>query len=113
MGFALVNSFYFWNLQTSPVPLMYIGADNYSMVFQTTPFVEAFKNTMLLSFLGTFAQFWLGMGIALLLNSHLRGMSVTRAVLIMPTTGRAHCRRVFVPLHVRARGGIVQCCCGD
>ena len=60
MGFALVNSFYFWNLQTSPVPMFYTGLSNYSMVFQTTPFVEALKNTLLLSVLGTFTQFWLG-----------------------------------------------------
>lgn len=86
MGFALINSFYFWNLQTSPTPLFFSGWDNYRMVFQTTPFVEALTNTLLLSFLGTFVQFWLGMAIALLLNSHLRGMSVTRAILIMPTT---------------------------
>jgi multiple sugar transport system permease protein len=86
MGFALVNSFYFWNLQTSPVPLFFTGFDNYRMVFQTTPFVESLVNTLLLSFGGTFVQFWLGMGIALLLNSHLTGMTVTRAILIMPTT---------------------------
>lgn len=86
MGFALVNSFYFWNLQTSPIPMFYTGLSNYSMVFQTTPFVEALKNTLLLSLLGTFTQFWLGMGIALMLNTHLRGMAVTRAILIMPVT---------------------------
>lgn len=86
MGFALVNSFWFWNLQTSPEPLFYTGTDNYRMVFETTPFMEALGNTLLLSFAGTFVQFWLGMGIALLLNTHLRGMNVTRALLIMPTT---------------------------
>jgi multiple sugar transport system permease protein len=86
MGFALVNSFYFWNLQTSPVPMFFTGLDNFKMVFQTTPFFEALKNTVVLSVLGTFAQFWLGMGIALLLNSHLKGVSVMRALLIMPTT---------------------------
>ncbi len=86
MGFALVNSFYFWNLQTSPTPMFFTGLDNYRMVFQTTPFVEALRNTLLLAGLGTFTQFWLGMGIALVLATHLRGMTVTRAVLIMPTT---------------------------
>lgn len=86
LGFALVNSFYFWNLQTSPAPMFFNGIENFKMVFITTPFVDALKNTVLLAVLGTFTQFWLGMGIALLLNSHLKGMSVTRAVLIMPTT---------------------------
>ncbi len=86
LAFALINSFYFWNLQTSPVPLFYTGLDNFKMVFQTTPFVEALKNTIVLSVLGTFVQFWLGIGIALVLNSHVKGVSVTRALLIMPTT---------------------------
>jgi multiple sugar transport system permease protein len=84
MGFALINSFYFWNLQTSPTPMFFNGIANYQMVFTTTPFVEALKNTVILSIAGTFCQFWLGMGIALVLYSNLRGMSVVRALLIMP-----------------------------
>ncbi len=86
LGFALRNSFWFWNLQTSPAPLYHSGLDNYRMVFQVTPFAEALKNTLLLAGLGTFAQFWFGMGIALLLYTHLRGMGLFRALLIMPTT---------------------------
>jgi multiple sugar transport system permease protein len=86
MGFALVNSFYFWNLQTSPVPMFYTGLDNYRMVFQVTPFVQALQNTIMLAVGGVFAQFWLGMGIALLLNTHLRGMTIARTILIMPVT---------------------------
>ena len=34
MAFALVNSFYFWNLQTSPQPMFFNGLENYRMVFQ-------------------------------------------------------------------------------
>ena len=86
LGFALQNSFWFWNLQTSPAPLYHSGWDNYRMVFQVTPFTEALKNTLLLAGLGTLAQFWLGMGIALLLHTHLRGMGLCRSLLIMPTT---------------------------
>lgn len=86
LGFALRNSFWFWNLQMGPAPLYYSGLDNYRMVFQVTPFWVALKNTLLLGFLGTFAQFWFGMGVALLLHTHLRGMGLMRALLIMPTT---------------------------
>lgn len=86
MGFSLVNSFYFWNLQTSPVPLQFVGWQNYRLVFETTPFLPALRNTLLLSVAGTFVQFWFGMGIALLLNARLRGMGLMRALLIMPTT---------------------------
>ena len=86
MGFALINSFRFWNLQTSPTPVSFIGFDNYKMVFTTTPFLAALKNTVVLSVLATCAQFCLGMGIALLLYTNLRGMSVVRALLIMPVS---------------------------
>ena len=86
LAFALRNSFWFWNLQTSPMPLYHSGWDNYHMVFQVTPFGVALKNTLLLGFFDTFAQFWFGLGIALLLHTHLRGMGVMRALLIMPTT---------------------------
>lgn len=86
MGFALVNSFKFWNLQTSPVPLQFVGFKNYQLVFETTPFTAALRNTLIISFAGVFIQFWFGMGIALLLNTQLKGMNVARALLIMPTT---------------------------
>jgi multiple sugar transport system permease protein len=86
MFFSLINSFYLWNLQTSPAPLLFVGDQNYRSVFTVTPFLDALRNTLMLSIGGTFIQFWFGMGIALLLNSQLRGMSVARVLLIMPTT---------------------------
>ena len=84
--FVISNSFRFWNLQTSPVPLQFVGLQNFRMVFVATPFVDATRNTFVLAFVGTFIEFWFGMGIALLLNTGVRGMSFFRAVLIMPIT---------------------------
>lgn len=86
MYFSLRNSFYLWNLQTSPVPLMFVGWQNYQSVFAVTPFTEALRNTLMISFGGTFVQFWFGLAIALLLNTHLKGMSTARVLLILPTT---------------------------
>jgi multiple sugar transport system permease protein len=84
--FSLTNSFRMWNLQTSAKALGFVGIQNYIQVFQTTPFGDALRNTLLLSFIGTFIEFWLGMGIALLLNTHIKGTNLTRALLIMPVT---------------------------
>ncbi len=84
--FSLLNSFYLWNLQISPTPLLFVGDQNYRSVFTVTPFFDALRNTLLLSIGGTFIQFWFGLGIALLLNTQLKGMSAARALLIMPTT---------------------------
>ena len=86
MLFVISNSFRFWNLQTSPVPLQFVGLQNFRMVFTVTPFVDATRNTFVLAIVGTFIEFWLGMGIALLLNTGVRGVALFRAVLIMPIT---------------------------
>jgi multiple sugar transport system permease protein len=84
--FVISNSFYFWNLQTSPVPLQFIGLKNFEMVFTVTPFVESLRNTLVIAFVGTVLQFCLGLGIAMLLNVGLRGTGIFRALLIMPIT---------------------------
>ena len=84
--FALKNSFYFWNLQMSPVPMGYIGADNYRMAFSSSFFLGALQTTLLMTVVGTIVEFVLGLGIALLLLRNLRGMTLTRVLLIMPTT---------------------------
>jgi multiple sugar transport system permease protein len=84
--FALKSSFYFWNLQMSPVPMGFIGIDNYKMAFSSSFFLGALQTTLLMTIVGTAVEFVLGLAIALLLASNLRGISVTRALLIMPTT---------------------------
>jgi multiple sugar transport system permease protein len=86
MFFSLTNSFRMWNLQTSPAPLGFVGLQNYQLVFSTTPFLDALRNTLILSIVGTFIEFWFGIGVALLLNARLKGMNLARALLIMPTT---------------------------
>ncbi len=84
--FALKNSFYFWNLQTSPEPVMFVGLANYKLVLSGPEFFPSLWNTLVLSVSGTAIEFVLGLAIALLLANHLPGMSVSRAILIMPTT---------------------------
>jgi len=84
--FALKNSFYFWNLQTSAEPVQFVGLANYRLVLSGPEFFPSLWNTLLLSISGTAIQFCLGLSIALLLANKLPGMSVSRAILIMPTT---------------------------
>ncbi|MDZ5450781.1 MULTISPECIES: carbohydrate ABC transporter permease [Labrys] len=84
--FALKNSFYFWNLQMSPVPMGYIGGGNYEMAFSNSFFLGALWNTLLLTLVGTAIEFCLGLAIALLLVKKLPGLNLARALLIMPTT---------------------------
>jgi multiple sugar transport system permease protein len=84
--FALKNSFYFWNLQVSPIPMGFIGFDNYSMAWSGSLFLGALGNTLILTFAGTALEFALGLSIALLLVRRLPGMNIVRALLILPTT---------------------------
>ncbi|MEM7441764.1 MAG: sugar ABC transporter permease [Pseudomonadota bacterium] len=84
--FALKNSFYFWNLQTSATPVGFVGFANYRMVLESPEFFSSLINTLILTISGTALEFGLGLAIALLLATRLKGMSVARALLIMPTT---------------------------
>lgn len=84
--FALRNAFYYWNLQTSPVPLQFIGLDNFRNVFSFTPFFASLRNTLIISFVGITIELSLGLMIALALSSRMPYLSVARALLIMPTT---------------------------
>ncbi len=84
--FALYNSFYFWNLQMSPQPMAFIGFGNYEQALGSSTFMLALRNTLLLSIGGTAIQFALGLAIAVLLTQTLRGVTLVRVLLIMPTT---------------------------
>lgn len=86
LGFSLYYSFQHWNLQTSAVPLGFIGFENYINAVKDPTFVDSFINTIKLSFIATAIEFILGLGIALLLSINLKGSTLTRALLIMPTT---------------------------
>jgi multiple sugar transport system permease protein len=84
--FALKNSFFFWNLQMGPEPLGFIGFGNYQMALTSSVFTASLVNTLVLTVSGTVLEVLLGLAIALLLCHALPGMSVARALLIMPTT---------------------------
>jgi multiple sugar transport system permease protein len=84
--FALKNSFFFWNLQMGPEPLGFIGFGNYQMALTSSVFMASLVNTLVLTVSGTVLEVLLGLAIALLLCHALPGMSVARALLIMPTT---------------------------
>jgi len=84
--FSLFYSFQNWNLQTSAIPQGFIGFENYKNAFKDPTFVHSLTNTIRLSISATAIEFVLGLGIALLLSIHLKGSSLVRALLIMPTT---------------------------
>jgi multiple sugar transport system permease protein len=84
--FTVRNSFLNWNLQTSPVPLGSVGFTNYRLALSDPTFFAAFRNTMVITFVGTAIEFLLGLVLALLLYEELKGTNKIRAVVIMPMT---------------------------
>jgi multiple sugar transport system permease protein len=86
LGFSLYYSFQNWTLQTSPVPMGFIGFQNYVNAFKNPTFLHSLVNTIRLSISATAIEFVLGLGIAVLLSVNLRGSSLVRSLLIMPTT---------------------------
>ena len=65
---------------------MNVGFDNYAMILESPDFLRALLNTVALTVVGTAIEFALGLGIAVVLASALPGMSVARALLILPVT---------------------------
>lgn len=86
LAFSLFYSFQHWNLQISAVPMGFIGFENYINAFKDPTFVASLINTIRLSISATVIEFVLGLAIALLLSVNLKGSSLVRAILIMPTT---------------------------
>lgn len=84
--FAVKNSFYYWNLATSPKPVSFIGLDNYINVFKFTPFLASLRNTLILAFVGVAIELFFGFLIAMALASQLKYLTYVRALLIMPVT---------------------------
>ncbi len=85
--FVISNSFYFWNLQTSPTSFTVRWSEKISSwSLQQRLSSPTLRNTLVLAFVGTAVEFWFGMAIALLLNVGVRGASIFRSLLIMPVT---------------------------
>lgn len=84
LGFSLRNSFLYWNLQTGPNPMGFVGFTNFKYALEDPTFTKSLLNTIKLSFIATTIEFMLGLGIALLLNENLKGSRKVRALIIMP-----------------------------
>jgi len=85
LAFSLYYSFQFWNLAVSEEPRGFVGFQNYINVLTNPYFHKALYVTFRLSMTAVVLELLLGLGIAILLNQAIRGISVFRALLIMPT----------------------------
>ncbi len=84
--YPLVASFYYsftdFSLFGSP---KWVAMNNYTRLFADPKFYKSFGNTIIFSVMVVPASIVLAMGLAILLNNQLRGNSVYRAIIFMPS----------------------------
>lgn len=62
----------------------FAGLDNYTRLFSDTFFLRSYLNTILYVLFGVAIQYWLGLGLALLINSMVRGKRSMRLLMLVP-----------------------------
>jgi len=68
----------------SPLPLAYVGLEQYRRLFADPAFLQALQNNALFAFVVVPLQTGLALGLALLLNQPLRGQALFRTLFFMP-----------------------------
>jgi multiple sugar transport system permease protein len=79
---SLYYSFTDFSLFTSP---KWIGVTNYVHLFSDLKFYKSLSNTLIFSAMIVPASIILAMGLAILLNNKIRGNSIYRAIIFMPS----------------------------
>jgi len=70
--------------ESQPSTVRFIGLDNYRKVFKSRDFWKVFGQTLTWTFTNVFFHFVLGLGLALILNQHLKVKGLWRALLLIP-----------------------------
>ena len=66
------------------IPRFFVGLYQYQAVIQDPEFWHAFRTTIWFTVQAVFIQFWLGLGLALLFQRTLRGISVMQLLILIP-----------------------------
>jgi len=83
MGFAIWMSFQKWNLLTPPE---FVGLANYHRaLFRDPLFWKCLYNTAYYAFVSVPLRILVALGLAVLLNQHVRGLPIFRAIFYLPS----------------------------
>lgn len=82
--YSLNLSFSRWQLGTSPDTSEYVGFANYIWLFNNTQFWNSLGVTLKILFLSVGIEFLLGMGLALLFDSKLKGINKAVPIILLP-----------------------------
>ncbi|MDJ0784721.1 MAG: sugar ABC transporter permease [Desulfosarcinaceae bacterium] len=84
IGYLTVASFFDWRMGTPFADSTFNGIDNYLWILKDPNFRESFGVTMTFAFTVVVLEMFVGVGLALLLERPIRGMSVFRTIFILP-----------------------------
>ena len=84
IGYMIWGSFRDWDPSQSITETEFVGLANYSRLLVDPAFQESFWVTMVFAFTVVSVEMVLGVGLALLLDRNIRGMSVLRTLFILP-----------------------------
>ncbi|NEM92296.1 carbohydrate ABC transporter permease [Galbitalea soli] len=83
--FGLAIFFSFTNFRLgSPLPLRFVGVENYTSLFSDAEFLQAFANNVIFAVVVVPVQCALALGLAILVNQKIRGIAFFRALFFMP-----------------------------
>src|SRR5260370_19393466 len=79
IGLSLTNQRF-----VSPLPTRFVGLDNYTRILEDPRFIHALSNNVVFALVVPAAQTALGLGLALMVNQRLPGISIFRAIYFAP-----------------------------
>ncbi len=84
LGYMIYGSFHDWNPSQTIGEAEFVGLKNYFTLFFDPAFRESLSVTLTFAFAVVTAELLIGVGLALLLDRNIRGMSVLRTLFILP-----------------------------
>ena len=84
IGYMVWGSFREWDPSQSISETEFVGLQNYVRLWMDPSFWESFSVTLIFAFVVVTAEMIIGVGLALLLDRNIRGMSVLRTLFILP-----------------------------
>lgn len=84
IGYLTFASFFDWRMGTPFTDSTFAGLGNYLWILKDPHFRESFMVTMTFAFTVVVLEMFLGLGLALMLERPIKGMSVFRTIFILP-----------------------------
>lgn len=101
----------YWSLTNYQIsePIEWVGAKNYIDLFEDRNFITSLMNSLYMTVVGVPAQIFAGLGMALLLNTQIRGQRIFRTIFYLPVLLASSTAVLFTwRLMLNPGGGVVN-----